>query len=99
MKATVAKSSFGKLPSGRSVDLFTLTNANGLVAKVTNYGTILTELHVPDRKGRVCDVVLGFDHLGPYLKRHPYFGCTTGRVANRIAGGEFVLGARRIRWP
>ena len=94
MKATVLKAPFGRLPSGRTVDLFTLTNANGLVAKVTNYGTILNELHVPDRKGRVCDVVLGFDHLGPYLKRHPYFGCTTGRVANRIAGGKFRLGGR-----
>ena len=91
MKATALKSPFGRLPSGRTVDLFTLTNANGLVAKVTNYGTILTELHVPDRKGRLSDVVLGFDHLGPYLKRHPYFGCTVGRVANRIAKGQFTL--------
>jgi aldose 1-epimerase len=91
MKATVARTRFGKLPSGRAVDLFTLKNANGLLARVTNYGTILTELHVPDRKGRLGDVVLGFDKLAPYLKRHPYFGCTTGRVANRIAGGKFML--------
>ena len=94
MKATVTQFPFGTLPSGRTVDLFTLTNANGLVAKVTNYGTILTELHVPDRQGRLADVVLGFDQLKPYLKRHPYFGCTTGRVANRIAAGKFRLGGR-----
>jgi aldose 1-epimerase len=91
MKAAVSRSLFGKLPSGQSAHLFTLTNTKGLVAKITNYGTILTELHVPDRKGRMADVVLGFDNLGQYLKGHPYFGCTTGRVANRIAGGRFRL--------
>ena len=52
MTAQVQKSSFGKLPDGTAVDLYTLTNANGLVAKVTNYGTIITELHVPDRTGK-----------------------------------------------
>lgn len=91
MKTAVTKCPFGKLPSGRAVDLFTLTNARGLVAKITNYGTILTELHVPDRKGRLTDVVLGFDNLASYLAGHPYFGCTVGRVANRIARGKFVL--------
>lgn len=91
MKAAVAKAPFGKLPSGRVADLFTLTNARGLVARVTNYGTILTELHVPDRKGGLGDVVCGFDNLRQYLQGHPYFGCTVGRVANRIAGGKFML--------
>ena len=91
MQASVVRSPFGRLPSGQAVSLFSLTNAKGCVAKVTNYGTILTELHMPDRKGRLGDVVLGFDSLAPYLKRHPYFGCTTGRVANRIAGGKFRL--------
>ena len=94
MKATVVRTAFGKLPSGRAVDLFTLTNTRGLVAKITNYGTILTELHVPDRHGRRADVVCGFDHLESYLKGHPYFGCTVGRVANRIAGGKFMLDGR-----
>ena len=73
------------------MDLYTLTNANGLVAKVTNYGTIITELHVPDRRGKPGDVVLGFDNLAQYLKGHPCFGCTIGRVANRIAKGRFTL--------
>ena len=91
MKANVKKSSFGKLPDGTAVDLFTLTNAKDLVAKVTNYGTIITELHVPDRQGKLGDIVLGFDNLAQYLKGHPYFGCTVGRVANRIAGGQFTL--------
>ena len=95
MKPTVVKSPFGKLPSGKSADLFTLTNANGLVAKITNYGTILTELLVPDRRGRLGDVVLGFDNLAQYVKGHPYFGCTCGRVANRIARGKFMLGGKK----
>jgi aldose 1-epimerase len=91
MKATVSRSPFGRLPSGQAVALFTLTNAKGCVAKVTNYGTIVTELHVPDHRGRLGDVVLGFDSLKQYLKGHPFFGCITGRVANRIAGGRFRL--------
>jgi len=91
MKTTVQKSSFGKLPDGSEADLYTLTNANGLIAKITNYGTIITELHVPDRDGKLADVVLGFDTLAPYLERHPYFGCTVGRVANRIYQGRFTL--------
>ena len=91
MKSAIQKSSFGKLPDGTAVDLYTLTNANGLTAKITNYGTIITELHAPDRSGKIGDVVLGFNNLEQYLKGHPYFGCTVGRVANRIARGQFTL--------
>lgn len=91
MKATTRKTKFGKLPDGTAVDLFTLTNANGLVAKITNFGTIITELHIPDRNGKLGNIALGFDNLAQYLQGHPYFGCTVGRVANRIAGGKFSL--------
>jgi len=91
MKARVRKSSFGKLPDGTAVTLYTLSNANGLTASVATYGTIITELHVPDRRGKPCDIVLGFDNLAQYLKGHPYFGCTVGRMANRIARGRFML--------
>jgi aldose 1-epimerase len=94
MQAKVEKTKFAQLPDGTSVDLFTLTNANGLVARITNFGTILTELHVPDRDGKLGDVVLGFDNLEQYLQGHPYFGCTVGRVANRIAKGKFTLEGR-----
>ncbi len=87
----VRKAPFGKLPDGTEVDLYTLTNARGMVAKVATYGGIVTELHVPDRNGKLGDVVLGFDNLEAYLKGHPYFGCITGRVANRIANGKFTL--------
>jgi aldose 1-epimerase len=91
MQAQLRKSSFGNMPDGAEVDLYTLTNANGLSAKVTSYGAIITELHVPDRDGKSGDIVLGFDNLAQYLKGHPFFGATVGRVANRIAKGQFTL--------
>jgi aldose 1-epimerase len=91
MKANIEKKPFGKTKDGREVDLFVLTNANGMKAKVITYGGILTELHVPDRDGNFGDVVLGFDNLESYLAGHPHFGATTGRVANRIAKGKFTL--------
>ena len=94
MKASVQISSFGKLPDSTPVELFTLANANGLIARITNFGTIITELHVPDRAWHLGDIVLGFDNLGQYLQKHPYFGCTVGRVANRIAKGRFTLDGR-----
>ena len=73
------------------VQLLTLTNKNGLVAKITNFGAIVTELHVPDRSGAFADIVLGFDSLDGYVKGHPYFGAIVGRVANRIRNAEFTL--------
>jgi aldose 1-epimerase len=91
MQAQVQKTSFGALPDGTAVDLYTLANANGLSAKVTTYGAIITELHVPDGKGEFCDIVLGYDNLEQYLRKHPFFGATVGRVANRIAKGRFTL--------
>jgi aldose 1-epimerase len=91
MKSSTQKSNFGQLPDGTVISLYTLTNSQGAVAKVTNYGATLTELHVPGRDGELTDVVLGFDRLEPYLKGHPFFGSTVGRVANRIAKGRFQL--------
>jgi aldose 1-epimerase len=91
MTPGVQRAVFGRMPDGTPVDLFTLTNSRGLIARITSYGTIITELHVPDRAGRLEDIVLGFDSLARYLEGHPYFGCTVGRVANRIAHGRFTL--------
>jgi aldose 1-epimerase len=91
MAARVEKFDFGKTADGTAVDLYLLTNANGLKAKVITYGAILTELQTPDRDGKMEDVVLGFDDLKGYLAGHPFFGATTGRVANRIAKGKFTL--------
>ncbi|HEY7311118.1 MAG TPA: aldose epimerase family protein, partial [Gemmataceae bacterium] len=96
-KPSVKKESFGKTSDGVEVFLYTLTNASGTKAKIMTYGAILTELHVPDRDGKLADVVLGFDNLKDYLAGHPYFGATVGRVANRIAKGEFTLGGKTYK--
>jgi aldose 1-epimerase len=88
--AAIAKTKYGKVDD-KDVDLYTLTNAKGLVLKVTTYGTIITELHVPDRNGKLADIVHGFDDLEGYLKKNPYFGATVGRIANRIKDAKFTL--------
>jgi aldose 1-epimerase len=80
---------------GTTVQLYTLTNRHGLVARITNYGAIVTELHVPDRAGTLADVVLGFDTLDGYVKGTAYFGAIVGRVANRIASSAFTLDGTR----
>jgi len=90
-EATVATSKFGSLDDGTPVDLYTLKNAKGATAKITTFGATLTELWVPDRAGKLGDVVLGFDNLQGYLGKEPFFGATVGRVANRIAKGKFTL--------
>ena len=87
----VTKADFGKLDDGTKIELYTLTNKNGIVAKIMTYGAILTELHTPDTSGKMGDIVLGFDNLAAYQKGHPYFGAIAGRVANRIAKGRFSL--------
>jgi aldose 1-epimerase len=97
--ATVSATPTIAAPFGRqddtAVQLYTLTNRNGLIAKITNYGAIVTELHVPDRSGRLADVVLGFESLDGYLAGHPYFGAIVGRVANRIGNAAFTLEGTR----
>jgi aldose 1-epimerase len=87
----VTTANFGQTKDGQPAHLYTLTNKNGLVAKVTDYGGTLTELHVPDRNGQNGNIVLGFASLAPYVAGHPFFGSTTGRVANRIGKGRFTL--------
>jgi aldose 1-epimerase len=90
-EAKVETTKFGTLDDGTAVEMLTLTNARGATAKVITYGATLTELWVPDRSGKMGDVVLGFDNLQGYVGKHPWFGATVGRVANRIAKGKFML--------
>jgi aldose 1-epimerase len=96
-KAGIAKSDFGKTAEGTAVDLCTLTNVHGMNVKIITYGGIITELWVPDRDGKVDDVVLGFDDLKGYLAGHPYFGALVGRVGNRIAKGKFTLDGKEYK--
>lgn len=93
-KARIDKSQYGTTREGTVIDLYTLTNKNGMVAKVITFGALLTELHVPDRTGAMADVVLGFPKLDQYEGAHPYFGATIGRVGNRIARGKFTLNGK-----
>ena len=96
-QGNVQKSVFGRTKDGKTVDLYTLTNKNGLVAKIMTYGATLTELHVPDREGQLGNIVLGFNDFAKYEAGHPFFGSTTGRVANRIARGRFRIDGREYR--
>lgn len=85
-------SPYGTAPDGSAVTQYSLTNAQGAVAKFIDFGALLTELHVPDKDGTLGDVVLGCTSVEDYATISPYFGCTTGRYANRIALGKFTLG-------
>ncbi|WP_020474134.1 aldose epimerase family protein [Zavarzinella formosa] len=90
-KAGTTKKEYGKLADGKVVDEYTLVNANGVTMKVISYGGIITELHVPDKDGKLADIVLGCSNLAEYVEGHPYFGALIGRVGNRIAKGKFTL--------
>ncbi len=83
---------FGMTKDGEAVELYTLTNDHGLVAKIMTRGATVVELHVPDAAGKTADVVFGFDDVAGYeSEANQYFGCTAGRVCNRIAKGKFTL--------
>jgi aldose 1-epimerase len=82
---------YGTLPDGRKAKIFTLTNKNGLVAKVTDYGAILVSMEVPDKSGKLADITHGYDSLEGWLTNTSYFGATVGRFGNRIKDGKFTL--------
>jgi aldose 1-epimerase len=84
--------SFGKLPDGRETNVYTLTNKNGLRARVTDFGATLVSLEVPDKDGKLGDITLGFDKAASYFApENPYLGATVGRFGNRIKDGKFEL--------
>ena len=87
MKTTV----FGKLPDGREVHQYTMENRAGASVQIIDYGATVTSLKVPDRSGRMGDVVLGYDSLQGYMEGTAYFGAIVGRYGNRIAKGCFQL--------
>ncbi|NLS97353.1 MAG: galactose mutarotase [Planctomycetaceae bacterium] len=91
----IAREPFGHTADGKAVDLYTLTNANGMEVAVTTYGGIVVKLTAPDRQDNYADVVLGFDKLEGYLAGHPYFGAIVGRYGNRIAKGKFTLDGKQ----
>ena len=94
---SITKKPFGKTKNGEAVSLYTLTNAHGAQVKITNYGGIVQSIRVPDRRGRLGDVVLGFDSIPRYEKDSPYFGALIGRYGNRIAKGKFTLDSQTYK--
>ncbi len=94
----VKKQSFGQMPDGTPVDIFTLTNG-GMEARITNYGGAVVSLTAPDKNGKYVDIVLGLDDLKGYLAKPPYFGALIGRYGNRIGGGSFHLDGKLFTLP
>jgi aldose 1-epimerase len=95
---TAMSQPFGKTKDGTPVELYTLKNASGIIAKVMTRGATLVELHVPDKDGNVVDVLNGFDDVAGYESEgNQYFGSTTGRVCNRIGGAQFELNGKTYK--
>ena len=87
----VTVEALGQLADGREAQVFTLTNQNGMIAKISDFGALLTNLFVPDQNGQLQDITHGFDDLADWEKNDPSFGATVGRFGNRIANGSFTL--------
>jgi aldose 1-epimerase len=90
-KAGITQAPFGTAPDGHAVGVFTLTNTHGVEVRVMTYGGIILSIKVPDRDGKLGDVVLGYDSLADYVRSSPYFGAIVGRYGNRIAHAQFAL--------
>lgn len=88
--ASIERRPFGKVGE-QEVELFTFKGSDGSSVSITNYGGIIQSINVPDRTGKLADVALGYNNLEGYLAKTPYFGCITGRYANRICKGKFTL--------
>jgi len=95
----VKKQAYGKMPDGTPVDVYALTNANGMEASLITYGGALVSLTAPDRHGAFADVVLGMDTLDGCRAQAAYFGALIGRYGNRIGGAKFTLEGKAYRLP
>ena len=93
----VTRAPFGKLKDGSAVEVFTLTNAKGVEVRAITYGGIIQSWKVPDKAGKLADVVLGFDTIDGYQTDHPFFGAIIGRYGNRIGNAQFSLDGRTYK--
>ena len=93
---SITKRVFGRNAQGETVTQYILTNATGAAIKVIDFGAILTSVTVPDRNGKLADVVTGFDDMEGYLKPHGSMGETIGRYGNRIAKGRFTIDGEKV---
>lgn len=96
-KPKITKKSFGKTADGKAVEIFVLTNSRGAEAKIITYGGTVVSLKVPDKSGKLGDVVLGYDSVADYEKHTSYIGALIGRYGNRIAKGKFSLSGKEYR--
>lgn len=88
---SVSTQSFGKTKDGKQVTLYSIRNSHGVIAEVMDYGANLVNLYVPDSKGEVDDIVLGYDRIEDYYENDCFFGAVIGPSANRIANAKFVI--------
>lgn len=95
--AMVEKASFGKIENGEEVFVYTLTNETGAQAKITNYGATVVSLTMPDKAGKMEDIVLGYDNVNDYAKGTSYFGAIVGRYGNRIGKGKFAIDGKEYQ--
>jgi len=91
--------SFGFMPDGREAKLITLTGNNGIATSITNYGSKLVSLIVPDKDGNLKDIVLGYKSVEDYIKGQRYFGSNPGRVSGRISDSCFTLNGKTYNLP
>ena len=91
MAKAMEKKAFGITPDGKTADLYTLTNKNGMQVKITNYGGAIVSVMAPDKSGKLGDVVLGYDTLDGYVTDKNYFGALIGRYGNRIGNAQFKI--------
>lgn len=98
-KQMIDKQTFGNTKQGETVDIYTLTNSNGIEVRAITYGGIIVSLRTPDKNGKLDDIVLGFDSLDGYLAEHPYFGAIIGRYGNRIGNARFTLDGVEYKLP
>lgn len=97
MELNITQEPFGETREGLPLSLYTLRNRNGMTVKITNYGGIITELHVPDKHGRLTDVTCGYARADSYFDDKTYFGSVIGRYGNRIASGRFQLDGETVQ--
>jgi aldose 1-epimerase len=95
----IKEDAFKGMYKGKPTSLFTLKNKNGLVVQVTNFGAKIVSIYVPDRNGKLEDIVLGYESIDEYIKGNPYFGAICGRYANRIANGKFTIDRKTYQLP
>ena len=98
-RMNIKKEGFGKLSDGRDVDIITLIHPDGSIVEITNYGAAVVSAMMPDKNGKIEDVVLGFDNIENYEKFRVFYGAIVGRYGNRIAKGRFTLDGVEYQLP